>query len=100
MTRNDTHRYLVAYDIPVDQRRDRLAKCLQHHGDRVQYSVFVLDISPARLLRLKTQLNQIIDVGQDSLLICDLGLARHCADGRFEYLGQSRPTTGVDSLII
>lgn len=32
---------LIAYDIPVDARRERLAKLLLEHGERVQYSVFV-----------------------------------------------------------
>jgi CRISPR-associated protein Cas2 len=46
MSRNDVRRFLVAYDIPSDRRRERLAKCLERHGDRVQYSVFVIDASP------------------------------------------------------
>lgn len=48
MTSNDQHRYLVAYDIVDDRRRTKIAKVLESYGDRIQYSVFVVDIKPAR----------------------------------------------------
>ncbi len=34
---------LVAYDIPHDRRRDRVAGVLLRYGRRVQYSVFLLE---------------------------------------------------------
>ena len=74
MTRRDAHRFLIAYDISDDRRRDRLAECLQRHGDRVQYSVFIVDINPARILRLRREVSTIIVAEADSVLICDLGL--------------------------
>jgi CRISPR-associated protein Cas2 len=86
MTRNDARRFLIAYDIADDRRRDRLAKCLERHGDRVQYSVFVVDASPARMACLKNEVSTIIVGGQDSALFCDLGSAvvrRPARRGRF-----------------
>lgn len=33
-------KWVVAYDVPEDKRRKKLADTLQNFGDRVQYSVF------------------------------------------------------------
>lgn len=35
-------RTLIAYDVPDDARRLRMAKAALQYGDRVQYSVFVV----------------------------------------------------------
>lgn len=100
MRRDDVRRTLVCYDIPADKRRTRLAKVLESHGDRVQYSVFVIDVSPARLLRLKDKVKEIIDVDEDSVLFCDLGRISDLSDSRFSYLGQTREITDNNVLII
>ncbi|MFC6013098.1 CRISPR-associated endonuclease Cas2 [Nocardia lasii] len=100
MTRNDTHRYLVAYDIADDNRRDRLAKCLQRHGDRVQYSVFVVDISPARMVRLEGEIDMIITRAEDSVIYCDLGMAKTVDIDRYRTVGRSRRITGSGAVVI
>lgn len=100
MRRDDTRRTLIAYDIPEDRRRNRLAKQLLSFGDRVQYSVFVVDVSPARLTRLKSKIEAIIVRSEDSVLICDLGLVSTVDDGRFTYLGLSRKITDNSSIIV
>ena len=38
-------RYLVAYDIREDRRLRNVATCMEGYGDRIQYSVFVCDLS-------------------------------------------------------
>jgi CRISPR-associated protein Cas2 len=40
--------FVVAYDIPDDARRTRLAKELENWGQRAQYSVFECDLDQAR----------------------------------------------------
>ncbi|TVS77668.1 CRISPR-associated endonuclease Cas2 [Mycobacterium helveticum] len=100
MTRNDARRFLIAYDIPEDRRRDRLAKCLERHGDRVQYSVFVIDASPARLARLKNEVSTIIVPSEDSVLICDLGLVRSMDKERYAFIGRSRPIMNNGAIVI
>jgi CRISPR-associated protein Cas2 len=100
MSRNDVRRFLVAYDIPSDRRREQLAKCLERHGDRVQYSVFVVDASPARMIRLRVEISAILHAQEDSVLICDLGLFQHVHDGRFEFLGRSPPITPGDFIVV
>ena len=53
--RDDVRRVLVAYDVPSDRRRGRVAKTLLKYGDRIQYSVFVVDSAPAKLMRLREE---------------------------------------------
>ena len=36
---------IAAYDISDDGRRSRVAALLQAHGDRIQKSVFLLDVT-------------------------------------------------------
>lgn len=87
MSSEAARRYLVAYDISDDRRRSRVARRLQEYGDRVQYSVFVVDIRPARLVRLRTLLEDLIDEQADSVLLCDLGPVTRVDHRRFEFLG-------------
>lgn len=100
MTRRDLRRYLVAYDIPDDRRRERLAKCLQRHGDRVQFSVFVVDASPTRILRLRNEIDEIVVTDTDSVLLCDLGLTQNSDGSRFSFIGRSPHITGGTSRVI
>jgi CRISPR-associated protein Cas2 len=37
--------YLVAYDIREDRRLRNVACCIEGYGERIQYSVFVCDLS-------------------------------------------------------
>ena len=96
MSRDDARRTLICYDIIHDRRRDRVATTLQEYGDRVQYSVFIVDISPARLLQLKSELEQLIDSDEDSIL----GRVAELNEQRFGYLGKSREVTDNDVLIL
>ena len=100
MSRDDTRRTLICYDIINDRRRTRVADALSEFGDRVQYSVFVVDISPARLLQVKSRLSTIIEPGEDSILFCDLGRVAELSETKFEYLGKSREVTDNDALIL
>lgn len=100
MTRDAARRYLIAYDIVDDPRRLRVAKKLASFGDRVQYSVFIVDARPAKLVRLRASLMRLIDLNADSVLVCDLGpLTSDIAD-RFDVLGRQRSLTGSDVIII
>lgn len=93
-------RFIVAYDISQDRRRDRIAKVLETYGDRVQYSVFLVDGRPARLLRLRATLSMMMEPG-DSIIIADLGpVAAVVREQRFEVLGRRRPYTGEGPLVV
>lgn len=100
MSRSDVRRVLVAYDVPDDGRRTRLADALSAYGDRVQYSVFVVDAAPVRIARLRRRLEEIMESSQDSVLLCDIGSAKDCEGTRFVYLGRQRPITEFDSFVL
>ena len=78
--------YLLAYDIADDKRRTHIAKCLQSYGERLQYSVFYLEIRPARLLRIKQKVKTEMDEGTDSVLIVDLGQMEHARQA-LDFIG-------------
>jgi len=93
-------RYLVAYDSPSDPRRNRIAKALEQFGDRVQYSVFVVDVRPARLVRLRTMLESVMDDQEDSVLIADLGPVAAVDRRRFEFIGRRREPLGQGPIVL
>jgi CRISPR-associated protein Cas2 len=99
MNLDTTHRYLICYDVASDLRRERLANLLQSYGDRIQYSVFLLDAKPAKLVRLRADMRQAIDSEADSILICSLGPLADSGIRRIEFVGRQRPLTSHGALI-
>lgn len=100
MSSEAARRYLVAYDISGDRRRSRVARRLREFGDRVQYSVFVVDVRPARLVRLRGMLEDLIDNHVDSVLLCDLGPVTSVDHRRFEFLGCSAKITPHGPIVL
>ena len=97
--RDDVRRVLVAYDVPSDRRRSRVAKKLLKYGDRIQYSVFVVDAAPAKLMRIRGELDDVIDPEEDSVLLCDVGLMSSVDAQRFSYVGLTRTITPDGPLV-
>jgi CRISPR-associated protein Cas2 len=60
---------IAAYDITDDGRRSRLAALLQAFGDRIQKSVFVLQIDHAGMDEVRERARDIIDFDDDSLYL-------------------------------
>ena len=74
---------LVSYDVSTitasgQKRLRRLAKACRDYGQRVQYSVFEIEVDFAQWTFLKSKLCELIDPEQDSL--------------RFYYLGKNWQT--------
>ena len=88
---------IIAYDIPADRRRTRVAKLLEDYGQRVQYSVFEARLSAGQLKQLMGELRKLVDVEQDSVRFYRL-CAACCA--RVELVGVGEVTTDVDTYII
>ncbi len=65
--------YVIAYDIPDDKRRTKVANTLESYGERLQYSVFVVSTTPAKLIRLKDMLSSQVVSKEDCIAIFDLG---------------------------
>lgn len=68
--------YLVTYDVREPRRLRRVAKHLEGHGQRIQYSVFRCRLRPRELERLQWELTKLLDQDDDLLII---GLCSDCA---------------------
>lgn len=100
MTRQDVRRTLIAYDIVDDRRRTRLANVLSKYGDRVQYSVFIVDAIPGQTIRMRLEISNTVDHAVDSVLFCDLGPVAALSSQQFEFEGRRRPVTDGDSFVV
>jgi CRISPR-associated protein Cas2 len=100
MSPDGVRRYLVAYDISDDVRRTNVAKKLESYGDRVQFSVFIVDTRPAKFLRLRAQLSNLIDQRTDSVLCCDLGTLHDSQRQSLDVIGRGRAITDYGPAIL
>ncbi len=69
---------LVTYDVATSEgngpaRLRRVARACRDFGQRVQYSVFEIEVDPAQWTRLKARLEALIDPQSDSLRYYYLG---------------------------
>jgi len=69
---------LVSYDVSTQdkagtRRLRHIAKACLDYGQRVQFSVFEIEVDPAQWIALKNRLVQTIDATQDSLRFYYLG---------------------------
>ena len=53
-------RIVVSYDISDDKRRREVAKIMEGHGYRVQYSVFECDLSMKQMRQLQKRLRPLV----------------------------------------
>jgi len=84
---------VVSYDVDTTdaagrRRLRRIAKTCQNYGQRVQFSVFECEVTPADWVKLRTRLLEQINEAKDSLRFYFLG-----ADGkrRIEHAGNRKP---------
>ncbi|WP_276931468.1 CRISPR-associated endonuclease Cas2 [Elstera cyanobacteriorum] len=92
---------LVTYDVSTitangPRRLRRVAKACQDFGQRVQNSVFEIELDPAQWTALKHRLETIIDPEQDSLRYYYLGANWH---RRVEHIG-AKPATDLGGTLI
>ena len=93
---------LVSYDVStVDaagrKRLRKVAKECVNYGQRVQNSVFEVDVDYGRFLKLKDRLMKIIDEEQDSLRFYYLG---NNWKRRVEHIGAKETYDPEGSLIL
>lgn len=80
---------LVTYDVntqtPAGRKRlRRVARACQDFGQRVQFSVFEIEVDPAQWVALKARLEGAVDPALDSLRYYYLGANW---DRRIEHVG-------------
>jgi CRISPR-associated protein Cas2 len=88
---------VVAYDVPDDRRRLKLANALKDFGERVQFSVFECNVDAQELEHLRRRLLKLMDLEEDSLRI--YGVCAECK-GRIEIHGLGRVTEDPEVYIL
>lgn len=92
---------LVSYDVATSQeggekRLRRVARACQNYGQRVQYSVFEIEVDPATWALLRQQLLDEIDESVDSLRFYFLGANWQ---RRVEHIG-AKPATDLNGPLV
>ena len=92
---------LVTYDVAITsgdgpRRLRRVARACKDFGQRVQYSVFEIEVDPAAWVALKARLEAIVDAGTDSLRYYHLGANWR---GRVEHFG-AKPAKDLGGTLI
>lgn len=88
-------RFLVTYDIREPGRLRRTHDVVIGYGERLQYSVYVCDLTRQELVALKAELRATINLAIDHVAIFDLGAPQGRTSRRVQHLG--RPPTIPDS---
>ena len=92
---------LVTYDVAITsgdgvRRLRRVARACKDFGQRVQYSVFEIEVDPAQWIALKARLAGIVDLETDSLRYYHLGTNWR---GRVEHVG-AKPAADLSGTLI
>lgn len=92
---------LVTYDVSTSDaggpgRLRRVAKTCRNYGQRVQFSVFEIEVDPAQWTALKAKLTKTINSEKDSLRFYYLGSNW---ERRIEHVG-AKPATDLHGPLI
>src|SRR3990170_1566493 len=64
--------YVVAYDIPDNNRRNRLFKVMKGFGIHTQFSVFECTLDDKEFVRMTKKIESVIDKKEDDIKIYPL----------------------------
>ena len=93
-------RYIVAYDIRDPKRLRRVHKKMTEYGWPMQYSVFLSDLDGMEFLELRQELGEIINHGEDSVAMIDLGDPLERGKECFTFMGISLPLPTSGPVVI
>jgi CRISPR-associated protein Cas2 len=91
-------RYLMAYDIADARRLRRICTLMEDHGERLQYSVFLCDLTVAEFAELESAVTGMMNLGEDSVIQIDLGPLH--APAAVRALGRPRRLPGTGPQIV
>lgn len=91
-------RYLIAYDIREDRRLRSIATCMEGYGERIQYSVFICDLSDQEVVLMRGDVEARMKTSEDSVMIIDLGRAGDSS--RFLFLGHHEKLPTFSATIV
>lgn len=66
-------RHLIAYDIADPKRLRRVIGIMESFGTRLQYSVFLCDLTTSEFLSWKSQMMDVLVLAEDSVVTIDMG---------------------------
>lgn len=89
--------YVIAYDVPDDKRRGKIARLLEGYGVRVQKSVFEADLDDRGYRDLRRRLTRWIVEQEDSVRFYPLCV--QCR-GQVETIGRLGVMVEPDVLIV
>lgn len=92
---------LVTYDVMITspggaKRLRRIAKACRDYGQRVQFSVFELEVDTARWVEIRQRLIDLIEPDLDSLRFYYLGLKWQ---GKVEHVG-AKPVLDLNAPLV
>lgn len=90
-------RFLIAYDIREPKRLRQVCKTMEEYGERLQYSVFICDLSRSELVHTRATVERHMELSEDSVVIVDLG---DTDSARFTFVGQRRPLPDIGPRIL
>ncbi len=90
--------YIVCYDIADPKRLRNVFKKMRAWGDHLQFSVFECQLRKVDLVRLRSELAEIIHHDEDQVLFVNLGPTEGRGDRVIAALG--RPYVHIDAPLI
>jgi CRISPR-associated protein Cas2 len=87
----ERYRYLLMYDIRNPGRLRRVHEVAVDHGERLQYSVYVCDLTRQELVGLRQRLRIEMNQREDSISLFDLGPVERRHKIKVEHLGRRGP---------
>ncbi|XZE22242.1 CRISPR-associated endonuclease Cas2 [Pirellulaceae bacterium SH449] len=94
------HSYIVTYDIADDKRLRKVFKTMRNWGDHLQYSVFECQLTSTEMMKLKSELADIIHHTLDQVLFINLGPSEGRGDRVIESLGQPYQIVDAPCVIV
>lgn len=89
--------FVICYDISNDRRRLRLFKTLKRYGMAVQESVFECHLTPEQFVRLRTDVERVINPQEDQVRYYNL--CPKCSD-RILATAASRTTSDPAAIVV
>lgn len=90
-------RYIMAYDITEDKRRNSIARFLEGWGRRVQKSLFECDLSSEELEEVCSRLKELLVISDDRCHI--YRLCAECAPKRLA-LGSDLEPERAEAVVV
>lgn len=79
-------RYILCYDVRDDRRLRRTAKVAERWGNRIQYSVFVCDLTGVERAQLEAELRSVVNLRVDMTFMIDIGPPGRSSERRFHWV--------------